>query len=253
MNRALLAIETSTSEARVGVFDADSGERRAGAAAVSERHSSNLLRLCVEVTEEAGVAISQLAAIACGAGPGSFTGLRVGYAVAKGFALPFGIPFLSTSSLQALAWDMAPLARPGERILPCLDAGKGQIYVALFETAAPERDGAPDQAPGRAVKRLGDDWVIGPGAAGEIPSGAPEGPEGASVLFAGPGAVRYRDVMQAALGRSARFAEVAGPSAEAVAAHVLPRWRRGEREDLATAVPAYGRAPDITRPKKPSS
>jgi hypothetical protein len=58
--------------------------------------------------------------------------------------------------------------------------------------------------------------------------------------------------VQAALGRSARFAEVAGPSAEAVAAHVLPRWRRGEREDLATAVPAYGRAPDITRPKKPS-
>jgi tRNA threonylcarbamoyladenosine biosynthesis protein TsaB len=253
MKRALLAIETSTLEARVGVFDAESGERRAGAAAISERHSSNLLRLCVEVTEEAGVAIAELAAIACGAGPGSFTGLRVGYAVAKGFALPFGIPFLSVSSLQGLAWDMAPFARPGERIVPCLDAGKGQVYVALFEAAAPaEGDGAPGSAAEGAVRRLGDDWVIGPAAAGEILGGALDGKDGPPVLFAGPGAVRYRDVVQAALGPSARFAEVAGPSAEAVAAHVLPRWRRGEREDLSTAVPAYGRAPDITRPKKPA-
>jgi len=244
MKRALLAIETSTSEARVGVFDGETGERLAGAAAVSERHSSNLLRLCVEVAEQAGVTIAELAAIACGAGPGSFTGLRVGYAVAKGFALPFGIPFLSVSSLQALAWDMAPLARPGERIVPCLDAGKGQIYVALFETAP--AGGAAE----RAVSRLGDDWVIGPTAAGEILAGVGQG---SPVLFAGPGAVRHREVVQAALGPNARFAEVAGPSAEAVAAHVLPRWRRGEREDLSTAVPAYGRAPDITRPKPPRS
>jgi tRNA threonylcarbamoyladenosine biosynthesis protein TsaB len=249
MKRALLAIETSTSEARVGIFDAESGERRAGAAAVSERHSSNLLRLCVEVARDAGVAIADLAAIACGAGPGSFTGLRVGYAVAKGFALPFGIPFLSVSSLQALAWDMAPLARPGDRIVPCLDAGKGQIYVALFQRATVEPGGASGGSPERAVSRLGEDWVIGPDAVGEILGGAAGG---APVVFAGPGAVRYREVVQAALGREARFAQVSGPSAEAVAAHVLPRWRRGEREDLATAVPAYGRAPDITRPKKPS-
>jgi len=247
MKRALLAIETSTSEARVGVFDADSGERRAGAAAVSERHSSNLLRLCAQVAQDAGVAIADLTVIACGAGPGSFTGLRVGYAVAKGFALPFGIPFLSVSSLQALAWDMAPLARPGERIVACLDAGKGQIYVAPFERATLE--GASGGGAERAVTRLGEDWVIGPAAVGEMRGGAGDG---APVLFAGPGAVRYRDIVQAALGREARFAEVGGPSAEAVAAHVLPRWRRGEREDLATAVPAYGRAPDITRPKKPS-
>ena len=249
MKRALLAIETSTVEARVGIFDADTGERRAAAAAVSERHSSNLLRLCVEVAQEAGVAIAELAAIACGAGPGSFTGLRVGYAVAKGLALPFGTPFLSVSSLQALAWDMAPLARPGERVVPCLDAGKGQIYVALFEATAAEPGGAPGSAAGRGVRRLGDDWVIGPAVAGEILGGAAEG---AAVLFAGPGAVRYREIVQAALGQNARFAEVAGPSADAVAAHVLPRWRRGEREDLSAAVPAYGRAPDITRPKKPS-
>ena len=232
MKRALLCIETSTPEARVGIFDTDSGERRAHAAATSERHSSNLLRLCVEVTERAGVAIAELGAIACGAGPGSFTGLRVGYAVAKGFAMPFEIPFFSVSSLQALAWDLAPLARPDERIVACLDAGKGQIYAAPFAVA------------GRGVTRLGDDWVIDPGAIGDVLGGG-EGP----LVFAGTGAVRYRDSVQAALGAGARFVEVAGPSADAVAAHALPRWRAGEREDLATAVPAYGRAPDITRPK----
>jgi len=165
----------------------------------------------------------------------------------KFFALPFGIPFLSVSSLQALAWDMAPLARPDERIVPCLDAGKGQIYVAAFAGVPAER--ASDGGAGRVVSRQGEDWVIGPDKVGEV-LGASAG--GAPVFFAGPGAVRYREIVQAALGQGARFAEVAGPSAEAVAAHVLPRWRRGEREDLATAVPAYGRAPDITKPKKVS-
>lgn len=245
--RLLLAIETSTPEARVGVFDAETGERRAGASATSERHSSNLLRLCAEATEQAGVAIAELAAVACGRGPGSFTGLRVGYAVAKGLALPFAIPFLSVSSLQALAWDMAPLARGGERLVPCLDAGKGQIYVAAFAVeAAAEVEAVGAAASARAVARLGDDWVIAPGAAGDVLAG-----DGGALVFAGPGAVRYREVVQAALGPRARFVEVPGPTADAVAAHVLPRWRRGEHEDLAAAVPAYGRAPDITRPKDP--
>ena len=235
--RALLAIETSTPVARVGVYDVDTGERRASASATSERHSSNLLRLCVEVAEQAGVAVSSLAAIACGAGPGSFTGLRVGYAVAKGFAIPFDIPFLSVSSLQALAWDLVPLARAGERLWPCLDAGKGQVYVAPFEAGE-----------ARAVVRRGEDWVLAPAAlvAADSPLVAGDAP----IVFGGSGAVRYRDLMESGLGTRGRFVEVPGPSADAVAAHAVERFKRGDVEDLSKAVPAYGRAPDITKPKR---
>jgi tRNA threonylcarbamoyladenosine biosynthesis protein TsaB len=239
--KALLAIETSTPVARVGLYDIDTGERRAGASATSERHSSNLLRLCVEVAEQAGVATSSLAAIACGAGPGSFTGLRVGYSVAKGFAIPFDIPFLSVSSLQALAWDLVPQARPGERLWPCLDAGKGQVYVAPFESGEA-------RAQARGVVRRGEDWVLAPYDLATAGSPLMEGD--APILFGGTGAERYRAILEGALGGRGRFVEVPGPSADAVAAHAIDRFKRGDVEDLSKAVPAYGRAPDITKPKR---
>jgi tRNA threonylcarbamoyladenosine biosynthesis protein TsaB len=249
--RTLLAIETSTSEARVGLFDVETGARLAGASATNERHSSNLLRLCVEAAEQAGMTLASLSAIACGAGPGSFTGLRVGYSVAKGLAMPFDLPFFSVSSLQALAWDMAAIAQPGECLLPCLDAGKGQVYIAMFAALpGPPGVGAANEVT-RAVTRLGADWVVAPSAVADAIAAVHPG----AVLVAGTGARRYHDVLQAAFAVSggARFADLAGPSAEAIAAHAIPRLRRGDREDLAAAVPAYGRAPDITRPKSPAT
>lgn len=230
--KTLLAIETSTPVARVGLFDLEGGACLAEASATSERHSSNLLRLCVEVTARAGVAVSDLAAIACGAGPGSFTGLRVGFAVAKGFALPFGIPLITVSSLQVMARDMFGVERGAAWYLPCLDAGKGQIYAAAF---------APS---GAAVERRSEDWVITPGAISDV------APADGALVFAGTGAVRYRAALQEAMGPRARFADVAGPSAASVAAYASERFRQGAFEDLNSVVPAYGRAPDITRPKR---
>ena len=231
--KRLLALETSTSVARVGVYDIDDGACLAEASATSERHSSNLLRLCVDVTARAGVAVAGLAAIACGAGPGSVTGLRVGFAVAKGFALPFGIPLITVSSLQTLARDMVGAAPGAAWYLPCLDAGKGQVYAAAFATAD------------AAVERRSEDWVVNPVAISDV------APAEGALVFAGAGAARYQAALQEALGARARFADVAGPSAAAVAAHASERFRAGAFEDLNSVVPAYGRAPDITKPKRP--
>jgi tRNA threonylcarbamoyladenosine biosynthesis protein TsaB len=229
----ILAIETSTQVARVVLVDPQTGARRGAAHAVAERHSSNLLRLCAEVIEKVGVPVSGLGAIACGAGPGSFTGLRVGLAVAKGLAIPTGIPLIMVSSLEALAMDMSPAAARGELVLPCLDAGKGEIYAALFDC---REDGG--------VTSRGAHWASLPA---DLPGRLPAG---ASVLFAGPGAFRYRDVLAAALGTRGRHVEVAGPSADAVARRAIDRLARGEVDDLGSAVPSYGRAPDITRPQE---
>lgn len=230
--KRLLALETSTSVARVGVYDIDGGACLAEASATSERHSSNLLRLCVDVTARAGVAVADLAAIACGAGPGSFTGLRVGFAVAKGFALPFGVPLITVSSLQVLARDMAGAAPGAAWYLPCLDAGKGQVYAAAFAPA------------GDALERRSEDWVVNPVAISDV------APAGGALVFAGAGAARYQTALQEALGTRARFADVAGPSAASVAAYAAERFRAGAFEDLNSVVPAYGRAPDITKPKR---
>lgn len=232
----ILAIETSTLVARVAVVNGDSGTVVADAQAEATRHSSNLLRLCVEVTERAAVVPAALRAIVCGAGPGSFTGLRVGMAVAKGLAMPTATPFVLVSSLDALALDMAPQAGEASVLLPCLDAGKGQIFAAAYrrgDGGAPSRHSADvAAAPDALAAHVSDDGPL---------------------LLAGPGAVRYRDVLLAGFGSRARFADVAGPSAVSVARLALARLSRGESDDLASAVPSYGRAPDITRPKRAPS
>jgi tRNA threonylcarbamoyladenosine biosynthesis protein TsaB len=223
--RPLLAIETSVPTARVAVLDAD-GTVRARAEKTAARHSSNLLRLCDEALGGAGVKIGELGAIACGAGPGSFTGLRVGLAVAKGLALPTSLPLVLVSSLEALAQDLA--GPPGALLVPCIDAGKEQVYARLF--------GADSS----------DDWVIDPAAL----VARLRGTSYASVVMGGTGADRYRAVFTAALGEAAVRAEVAGPSAVSVGRLALERFRRGETDDLGRAVPTYGRPPDITTPKR---
>ena len=242
----ILAIETSTPVTRVVVVDPGTGSRIAGAEAVSERHSSNLLRLCAQVMEEAGLAISALGAIACGAGPGSFTGLRVGLAVAKGLAMPTQLPLVLVSSLEALALDMAAAAAPGEALisrlpdlpgllfLPCLDAGKGQIFAQLFE-----RRGSVD------VAARTDEWSLLPDAL------VARLPVDLTFAYAGTGAVRFRDALAAGFGARGYAIACGGPTADAVARRAIEKFARGETDDLASAVPSYGRPPDITRPKTP--
>ena len=236
----ILAIETATTTARVAVLDR-AGVRRAAREATAARHSSNLLRLCDEVLREAGVVPAALDAIACGAGPGSFTGLRVGLAVGKGLALPTARPFLLVSSLAALALDIlrtADTVRPGVAApiaVPCIDAGKGQIYAGLYRNDGPNM-----------VAAIGDEWVLGPE---EL---LPAAPADALLRIAGNGADRYGGVIDAGIAArgGARRIEVAGPTAESLGRLALLRLARGESDSLESAVPAYGRAPDITKPKR---
>jgi tRNA threonylcarbamoyladenosine biosynthesis protein TsaB len=226
----LLALETSVPTARVAVIDPD-GRPRARAEKTAVRHSSNLLRLCDEALRAAGVGVAELSAIACGAGPGSFTGLRVGLALAKGLALPTGLPLVLVSSLEALARDLG--GAPGALLIPCIDAGKDQVY-ARFYRVTPAGPVAVD-----------DEWVIDPGALAERITARGE----ASVTAGGTGVDRYRAIFAPALGEAALVLDAPGPSALAVGGLALARLARGEIDDLGRAVPAYGRPPDITRPK----
>jgi tRNA threonylcarbamoyladenosine biosynthesis protein TsaB len=231
--RPILAFDTSTTCAQVAVLSPE-GDSLATAEKVAARHSSNLLRLCDEVLRATGVTVSDLAAIACGAGPGSFTGLRVGLAVAKGLALADGIPLVLVSSVDALATDLA--GGPATRlVLPCIDAGKGQVYGRLYRAAG----GAP--APIAA-----DEIALAPEDLCRL---AQEQAAGAAVVAGGNGVDRYLEVFRAQLGAEAVRAQVAGPSALAVGRLALARLARGEHDDLETSVPRYGRPPDITKPK----
>jgi tRNA threonylcarbamoyladenosine biosynthesis protein TsaB len=230
--RAMLAFDTATPCARVAVLSPE-GDCLATAEKVAARHSSNLLRLCDEVLRATGATVADLAAIACGAGPGSFTGLRVGLAVAKGLALADRIPLVLVSSLDALAVDLAGAEGEGF-VLPCIDAGKGQVYGRLYragETPAP----------------IGtDELVLLPEDLCRL---VQEQAAGASVVAGGNGVDRYQEIFRAQLGAEAVRFQVAGPSALAVGRLARARLARGEHDDLETSVPRYGRPPDITKPK----
>jgi tRNA threonylcarbamoyladenosine biosynthesis protein TsaB len=222
LTRPILALETATPTARLAVMAPD-GRVLASAEKTAARHSSNLLRLVDETLKAAGLTLAGLGALACGKGPGSFTGLRVGMATAKGLALPTGLPLVLASSLEALARDLG--GDPALTVVPCLDAGKDQVYARLYRGAEPQSD----------------EWVLAPAELAARLHGA--------VLVGGTGADRYAGLLRERLGDAAVRLSVAGPSAVSVGLIALERLARGESDDLASAVPSYGRPPDITRPR----
>lgn len=130
----LLAIETSTEACSVAVLRGDEVVERFELA--PRRHAELVLPWCGQVLEEAGVARSQLDAIAVSRGPGAFTGVRLGIAVAQGLALGLDRPLLPVSTLAVLAMEAARLAAPvvgRPRVLATLDARMQEVYAGRFE------------------------------------------------------------------------------------------------------------------------
>jgi tRNA threonylcarbamoyladenosine biosynthesis protein TsaB len=230
----LLALDTSGPTARVALTDGH-GRVLHGDERTSLRHSATLLPLCHDLFTRAGISAEGLGGIACGSGPGSFTGLRVGLAVAKGLALAFDRPLVLVPSLTALALDLANTTG-GDVLVPCIDAGKGEVYAQLF------RRDPSGPVPLAAEVRVDPEALVRMLSSAGL----------SSPLLAGTGADRHAQALTTALGPRAVLVAFPGPSAAAIAQLGANRLARGERDDLDTAVPAYGRPPDITTPKRPA-
>jgi tRNA threonylcarbamoyladenosine biosynthesis protein TsaB len=233
----LLALDTSGLTARVALLS-PAGDALATAARTGERHSAYLLPLCDELLRGQGLTAARLGAIACGRGPGSFTGLRVGMAVAKGLCLPFDLPLVLISSLEALALDLHRQAPEATLLVPCIDAGKGEVYAQSFTPAA------------GGVAALGPERRLVPAALAADLVAAVEADRGCRLVLAGGGFDRHHEALTDALPPGSTRSSVPGPSAEAIGELALARLARGERDDLAGAVPSYGRLPDITKSKR---
>ena len=121
----LLAIETSTEACSVALWiDGDVRERHEIA---PRRHTQLALPWADELLAEAGIARAQLDAVAVGRGPGAFTGVRLGIALAQGIALALDRPLLPVSTLAVLAMQgRAP------HILAAIDARMGEVYAGAF-------------------------------------------------------------------------------------------------------------------------
>lgn len=124
-----LAIETSTPLCGVAL---GKGGRVALRRQRVTTHSEKLLSLIAEVLDELGCTPKDLKGVLCGAGPGSFTGLRIGLATAKGLCFALSIPLTLVSSLETLAF---PHKSKGVWLVPCIDAYQGQVYARLLGEA----------------------------------------------------------------------------------------------------------------------
>lgn len=92
-------------------------------------HSETMLPLVQKALAQTGITVASLGCIALAAGPGSFTGLRIGMALAKGFAMPGNIPVAPVPTLLATALGSGATGL----VVPALDARRGEVYWAAFK------------------------------------------------------------------------------------------------------------------------
>jgi tRNA threonylcarbamoyladenosine biosynthesis protein TsaB len=121
-----LAIESATLVASVAV-GRDTKVMAEITSQVALTHSERLLPMVDQVLHLAEVELDNLDGIVVSAGPGSFTGLRIGLATAKGLAHARSCPLYAVSTLEALAWQ-----QPAGIVAPLLDARRQQVYTAVY-------------------------------------------------------------------------------------------------------------------------
>ncbi|GAB4344225.1 MAG: tRNA (adenosine(37)-N6)-threonylcarbamoyltransferase complex dimerization subunit type 1 TsaB [Desulfobulbaceae bacterium] len=185
-------------------------------------HSRRLLGSLQWVMDSAGIDWAELDGVAVSIGPGSFTGLRIGLAAAKGVVMAAGKPLVGVPTLSALALTCAGTAA-GRLTGALLDARKKEVYAAFHrfsEEGMPVEQGGP--------------MVIAPE---KIPAMADE-----PVLLAGPGVSAYREVFEGHEHLALLPDHLGLPRASLVAMLGSRMLARGETMDPVTAAPLYVRA-----------
>ena len=124
----ILAFETSAKAASVALME-DGKLLAESYQNTGLTHSQTLMVMAEDALKTAGRTPQQVEAAAVAAGPGSFTGVRIGVAAAKGFAWGLEIPCYGVSTLEAMALSLSPWQG---YVLPVMDARRSQVYTALF-------------------------------------------------------------------------------------------------------------------------
>jgi tRNA threonylcarbamoyladenosine biosynthesis protein TsaB len=213
----LLAIDTSTDFCSIAASRGESSYSRHEPA--GQRQAEMILGMVDAVLTEAGLQIAQIEGIAYGAGPGSFTGLRIAAGLTQGLALARRVGVVGVGTLLALAEEAAGEAAGG-RIISCLDAHMGEVYHAAYRRAGAgwEEVSAPGLYKPEAVPVMsGGEWT-----------------------GCGDGFAAYRERLAARLGGCVSAVRSGtGPTARAVLRLAMPRFAAGEAMDAAQAVPVY--------------
>lgn len=107
-----------------------------------QTHSQTLLPMIDQVIQMSGIALQEIDAIAIAAGPGSFTGLRIGASTAKGLGLALDKPIVPVPTLEGMAYR---LAGSNGLVCPMMDARRNQVYTGIYHVATDKLDVVADQ------------------------------------------------------------------------------------------------------------
>ena len=199
---------------------------------VAARRASNTKLLgCIEdLLDEAGVPKEAISCIACGRGPGSFTGVRICIASAKGMAEALEVPLLGVSTLDAIAWGLQIAGVRGEALV-LADAMRHEVYPVRYRVSD------------AGIVRMNSDFVVKAAAQAE------QLPESESLLIAGDALAKYADLFAHAGALAEERLWTA--SGAGLLAAVQEAWREGEadpfdavRHDPALLLPVYTRLSD---------
>ena len=128
----ILVIDTSGPVCAAGIHDPATGALvTSRSEMLGKGHAERLMPMIDEVLSEAGLALTDMERIGVTIGPGSFTGIRVGVAAARGFALSLGIPAVGVSTLQVVAEQVLEIDPPAP-VVAAIDAGRQEIFAQAF-------------------------------------------------------------------------------------------------------------------------
>ena len=165
----ILAFESSADQASAAIWRAG-GSHWLRRHAARHGHAAMITELARAVMSDAGLSADELTHVVAGRGPGSFTGIRVALAAAKGFALASGVAKAGISCLEAL-FNAVRATRPdlvGNRLVATADTRRGSYFCQLFDPAGEPLSQIEDIIPDKGL-RVPEAWhaatIIGPGAA----------------------------------------------------------------------------------------
>jgi tRNA threonylcarbamoyladenosine biosynthesis protein TsaB len=224
----ILAIDTSSGQGSVALL-ADTRVVAEESGDTGELSSSGLFRRVGKVLGIAGIKLSDVECFAVAAGPGSFTGLRVGLAAVKGWAEVWQRPIAAVSALKAVA---AQATEPGAFVAPLLDARRGQLFCGVYRRVSAGRGAATAwegaDSGGAADLEKMDEEAIGTPAEilDRVFSAASESP-----LFVTPSGEAAVEIVAALDGRSVRIETVCPALAPVIGRLGYRQALRGEVVD----------------------
>ncbi len=226
----ILALDTTTPTASAAIWH--SGKLLGQYTIQTTTHSTTILPMIESLLANLSLSIPEIDLMAVAAGPGSFTGVRIGVSTIKGLAFSHGISCIGVSSLEALAWNLAGYSGI---LCPVINARRNHVYTALFAADgvhAPVRLTPDDQLPvdevaaqliarGETVYAAGDGYAMLRAAMGD-----------STLLAETPEALRYPSGFSAACAAASQYRNAPDPSiyTEAALAPIYLRKSQAERE-----------------------